>query len=472
MKARTAIGVWRTILPTLFLLLSVICTSSVYASAEANRHVVIISIDGLRPPFYLPGKTSDACPTLVALRETGSYAKKAITIYPSLTYPAHASIITAVTPARHGITGNGIFAPMSEEDGRGFWYASDLKAPALWDAVHKAGLTVGAVSWPSSAGSDAIEWNLPEFWSSLYGHELSMMRRYAKKEVLKMVEHSAPSLTMDALMSETRSDEFIGATAVEILRQKMPNLMLIHFVESDHVQHVKGPSSPEVAKVMSKIDALVKQVVTAVEESGLTSNTTFIIMGDHGFASVKKSLAPNVLLVRDGLITVEDGKIKQWSAMVLNSGGSAGVYINPKAPTGTLDTVHSLLEKNAKDADGKPLYTIIEKDALVKMGGPPQAVFYLEAEPGYAFSGSWRGDALVRRSPLKGNHGFLPTKDDLATGFIICGSGIKKDVVLDQISIMDVTPTVATILGVEFPDVDGRVLKEVLTDDQFRQETK
>lgn len=119
---------------------------------------------------------------------------------------------------------------MTEEDGRGFWYASDLKAPALWDAVHSAGLTVGAVSWPSSAGSESIEWNLPEFWSSLYGHELSMMRRYAKKEVLKMAEHSAPPLAMDALMDEAR------------------------------------------------------------------------------------------------IITVEDGRMKRWSAMVLNSGGSAGVH--------------------------------------------------------------------------------------------------------------------------------------------------
>jgi predicted AlkP superfamily pyrophosphatase or phosphodiesterase len=220
---------------------------------------------------------------------------------------------------------------------------------------------------------------------------------------------------------------------------------------------------------MSKIDALVKQVVSAVEDAGLTSNTTFIIMGDHGFASVKKSLAPNVLLVRDGLITLKDGKMKQWAAMVLNSGGSAGVYINPKSPTGTLDAVHLLLEKNAKDADGKPLYTIIKKDSLVKMGGPAQAAFYLEAEPGYAFSGSWQGDALIRRSPLKGNHGFLPTKPELATGFIICGNGVKKDIVMDQISIMDVAPTVAMLLGIDFPDVDGRVLKEILTSDERKQ---
>ena len=469
MKARAAVGVWRTIRSTLFLLLSVICASSVYALAETNRHVVIISIAGLRPDFYLPGKTSAACPTLVALREAGCYAKKAISIYPSLTYPAHASIITAVTPARHGITGNGIFAPMTEEDGRGFWYASDLKAPALWDAAHMAGLTVGAVSWPSSAGSDAIEWNLPEFWSSLYGHELSMMRRYAKKEVLKMAEHAAPPLAMDALMDEARSDEFIGATAEEILRQKKPGLMLIHFVESDHVQHVKGPSSPHVAAVMSKIDALVAQVVTAVEEAGIISNTTFIIMGDHGFAGVKRSLAPNVLLVRDGLITLKDGKLTQWSAMVLNSGGSAGVYINPKSPTGTYDVVHALLQKNARDADGKPLYTLIGKDELVKMGGPAQAAFYLEAEPGYAFSGSWRGDALIRRSPLKGNHGFLPTRPELATGFIVSGNGIKKGIVVDQVSIMDVAPTAAALLGVEFHDVDGHVIKEVLTSDELKR---
>lgn len=49
------------------------------------------------------------------------------------------------------------------------------------------------------------------------------------------------------------------------------------------------------------------------------------------------------------------------------------------------------MEKNTNDTDGKSLYTLIEKDELVKMGGPAQAASYIEAEPGYAFSGSWRG---------------------------------------------------------------------------------
>ena len=48
--------------------------------------------------------------------------------------------------------------------------------------------------------------------------------------------------------------------------------------------------------------------------------------------------------------------------------------------------------------------------------------------------------------------------------FVVAGAGIKKGVVLDEISNMDVAPTIAAVLGVKMKDTDGRVLREILTD--------
>lgn len=439
------------------------------AVAPRGAHVVVISIDGLRPVYYLPGPTSSVCPTLVALRERGSYAEAASSVYPSLTYPAHASIVTGVTPRRHGVTGNSVFAPLTEPEGRGFWYASDLQAPALWDTVCRAGGTVGAVSWPSSAGATSISWNLPEFWSSRYGHELSLVRRYASPDVLAPWEAATHSMTLRTLLDGGQRDAFVAACAGAIMREHQPTLLLLHLAESDHRQHALGPSAPEIATIMHRIDGLVSGVVEVVRQAGLYDQTTFVILGDHGFHDITSALTPNALLAQNGFITAQGGHVTDWSAMVLNSGGSAGVYINPQAPTGTLDAVHDLLQAHARDAQDRPLYSLIEKEALTQLGGPARAAFYLEAQPGYMFSLAWRGEALVRRASVKGNHGYLPTTPGMQTGFIVCGRGIKPGVVLKTMSLLDVAPTLSALLGQDMAHVDGHVLNQVLLPRDVRE---
>ena len=432
------------------------------AFAFTDRHVVVISIDGLRPVYYLPGKDSKACPTLVSLRKQGAHAERAISVYPSFTYPAHASIVTGVNPARHGVTGNSMFAPVTEREGRGFWYASDLQSPALWDLVHAASGTVGAVSWPSSAGTDTIDWNLPEFWTSSYGHEITLVRRYASSNVITMAEQTSPRMTISALMDGERRDVFLAAAAAQIIREKKPGLMFVHLTEYDHEEHRLGPSSPAMSAIMHKVDGLVSGIVDAVRDAGIYDRTTFIVLGDHGVVDIKSRIVPNVLLAQHGFIETEGRKATNWTAMILNSGGSAGVYVNPKAPKGTAKAVQALLTDHAQTADGRQLYTIIPKKQLIALGGPTQAVFYLEAEIGYMFSITWSGVELVRSPPVKGNHGYLPTKPEMATGFIICGRGVKPGVVLPEMHLIDVAPTVAELLGLDMPAAEGRVLREML----------
>jgi arylsulfatase A-like enzyme len=50
----------------------------------------------------------------------------------------------------------------------------------------------------------------------------------------------------------------------------------------------------------------------------------------------------------------------------------------------------------------------------------------------------------------------------MATGFVAAGPGVRAGVVLDRVRLIDVAPTVARLLGVPAPTVDGRVLQEAL----------
>src|SRR5215831_13524955 len=102
----------------------------------APEHVVIVSIDGLRPDFYLGDFDAPAMKAMVA---GGAHARAVESVYPSSTYPAHATIVTGVLPAKHGIHANTLWTEQgSSRDW--YWYAKALKAKTLWQAAREKGL--------------------------------------------------------------------------------------------------------------------------------------------------------------------------------------------------------------------------------------------------------------------------------------------------------------------------------------------
>ena len=140
------------------LLLALAGGAAARAQETGARHLVLVSLDGLRPEFYLDD--AYAAPELRALLRAGSHARAAESVFPTVTYPSHASIVTGVRPARHGVSFNVLFDPAGE---RGRWYeeAADLRAPPLWEWARAAGRRTAAVSWPSTLGA-RIDALLPE----------------------------------------------------------------------------------------------------------------------------------------------------------------------------------------------------------------------------------------------------------------------------------------------------------------------
>jgi predicted AlkP superfamily pyrophosphatase or phosphodiesterase len=127
---------------------------------EPARHVVMISIDGLRPSFYTqPGPAK--IPTIRRLMQQGAWARGVTGVLPSVTYPSHTTLITGVLPARHGIFDNRILDPEGTSNMAWFWYARDIRVTTLPAAVRARGLTAAAVNWPVTVGMD-LDHNMPE----------------------------------------------------------------------------------------------------------------------------------------------------------------------------------------------------------------------------------------------------------------------------------------------------------------------
>lgn len=426
-----------------------------------TRHIVIVSIDGLRPAHYLPGDTRrPSTPTLDALRARGSWAEAVVGQYPSLTYPSHTSIATGTVPARHGVTQNTWFDPAA---GSNAWIFdnSALAVPALWDVARGAGLTTAAVSWPVTVGA-RIDYLLPETnQAPRESTWLDLARRQSTPGLVDAVVERLGGFGPNDNRDYNQRDRFAAAAAALIFEKHRPNLMMLHLVEADTAQHQFGPDSPETAAAITRVDGRVGEVVRAVEAAGLTAQTVFIITGDHGFYRIHSAFQPNAALQDAGLLEVDgSGRITTWQA----AAHRAGIRLKDSSDEALARQVEQLFDGLAA-GQFKGLFRVLKRDEIAKLGGDPAILLFIEPVEGYTTAAGVAGGFLVS-SPRRGDHGYLPDSPAMHTGLIIAGPGVASGLAIPIARQIDIAPTAARLLGLELPAADGVAMAGVLVRNQ------
>ena len=427
--------------------------------AAAQRRAVMISIDGLPPDLYLNrDKYGLRIPNLLELMEQGSYAEAVEGIYPSVTFPSHTTLITGLRPREHGIFTNYTSRQAGKDLGVWFWYADAIRVPTLWDLAGKKGLKTAAVSWPVSVGAD-VDWLLPEI------HDVGPTARPVWEVVS---EKSSPQGLLEEFFKESGEprtgeigDSIRARSAIHILKKYRPHLLLLHIFNLDGVHHQTGPGSPEARKMLEKLDGFIGQIRAAVDEIGLSGETAFFIVSDHGFMRVTHTLSPNVLLAKAGLLTTDkNGKITGGKIATVNNGGSFFIYW-PEAQDETLRKQVDEALRPMRERD--LLWAVFGRRAAANLSADEDARLILEAPTGYAFSDKALGKWVEERPSVGGVHGYLPTRPEMATSFIAAGPGLQKAGNLGRIRMIEIAPTVAQYLGIYQPGfghTDG--IEEVL----------
>lgn len=416
--------------------------------SKPSQHVVLISIDGFRPNFYLEEKWP--APNLQTMAREGARSLGVSGVFPSVTYPSHTTVITGYPPAKHGVYYNAPFEP-DGQTGRWYWEKELIQVPTLWDAVKKDGMTSASFLWPVSVNAP-IDYNLPEFWSlEGYGRIEPMREMESPKGFLAEMEREVVgklnerTFNGDYLNREDR----IGEMAGYVLETYRPNLITLHLIATDHFQHEQGRDGPMVAKSLAATDRAIGKIMEAAERAGILDQTTFIVTGDHGFVNIHTSISPNVWLVEAGLM--EDKKDRgNWKAAFHTSGASAFLHLKDKNDTETLSKVKQLLEDQPDTF--KKLFRVVDTEELAEIGADPNASLALAPIRGISFSGSTSGDVL---KPAKGGtHGYFPDFDEIETGFIAWGAGIRENVEIQEMGLVDVASVVKYLLNLstEFPE--------------------
>ncbi|HYE77416.1 MAG TPA: alkaline phosphatase family protein [bacterium] len=456
----------RSALPLLSLLLTVAPVNAgpaVPATATpgsaAGPRVILISIDGLRPKTYLdPAAHGVELPHLQALMKRGAYAEAVEGVFPTVTYPSHTTLITGVRSATHGIFGNSYFQPDKAGPADWYWHTAAIRVPTLWHVAQQAGLTVANLSWPVSVGCPC-DWNIPEIWDNSSPAQPDTMR------ILR--EHTVPPDLIDRIGADTEPwtdenynintltrDLLAAQAAAWMIEEFRPHFFTIHLMEYDHFAHGEGPDGPQALQALEYADAAVGMIVEAVERAGLADDITIVVTGDHGFAAVERQVRPNEWLAEGGYLTVAEGKITGWRAQFFTSGAAAALLLRDVGDVELAAEIQADFERRLgaiPEAD-RP-FDILTRQELDELEAFPVSPFGLALRPGWnvskkvgaGFSGSDDG----------GTHGYPPSMPAMHAGLILAGRGIDPDGHAEQVSMVDIAPTIAALLGVELTQADG-----------------
>jgi predicted AlkP superfamily pyrophosphatase or phosphodiesterase len=429
-----------------------------------TKHLIVISFDGLST---LDLDYISKLPNFKAYFEGASGCKRVYSVYPSLTYPAHTSIITGKYPKNHGIVNNTKFQPKRKSPDW-FWQRKYIKADTVYDKAIDKGMKVAALLWPVT-GRSRIQFNFPEIFAN----------RKWKNQIIVSLMNGSPLYQLDLArkfgkelkgIKQPYLDNFVHKSLLHTLETKRPDLTLVHYVDLDSTRHYHGFDSKEAKEALNRHDLRLGQIINKLKELGMYEESTIIVLGDHSSLDEDKIIKPNVLLKEKGYIKLDsNGKLKSFKAILKNCDGSAYIYLRRKNKK-LKESVHKILEDfNKQHSCIEKIYT---SEEAAELGADKKCAFMLEANLGYYFSDASSGEAVAAVNPedigkvkhmTEATHGYSPYKKNYTTVFMAKGRGIKPNVEVETMSLVDEGPTMAQLLGIELSNTDGRIVKELIS---------
>lgn len=203
------------------------------ADAPRAEHVFIISFDQGNPDLIQKSEM----PTFHRMAAEGARTWSAYTVVPSVTLPAHTSMLTGVGPQVHQVLWNS-YAP---EKGL-------VKIPTIFSFAKEHGLVTAMF-----VGKDKFKHlNLPG--------------------------------SLDVFVWPQPDDDAkaVARAFAEHVAKLKPNLCFIHFLDPDVAGHKYGAASPEKMRALAGCDAALKTIKDAIAAAGLTKSSVIILTADHG----------------------------------------------------------------------------------------------------------------------------------------------------------------------------------------------
>lgn len=431
-----------------------------------DRHVVVVSVDAM---VFEDLEILSKLYAFEPIWDRTARVDRVKSVYPTITYPCHSTMMTGVYPDRHGIINNETLG-LCQKSTPWQHERSLVKAKSIFDYAKEAGLTTAAVFWPVTGNDKNIDYLVNEYWPQ-HGEstEQCFHDSGSSDEVIEKIVKPNAKLVENRHRKHPYADAFVMAMACDMLTNFKPNLLMVHPANVDAYRHETGLFTQKVESGLHETNMWIAQLVKAADDAGILENTDFFIVSDHGQMNIRRCVALNVLLAEKGLIDVdENGEIRDWVAFAKSGGLSACVYLkNPDSAEDFARTKAVLEElRDSETAGIGEVFTEEEARARHRLGG--DFSFVVETDDYTSYANDWTRP-LVRPQDNRNyrfgraTHGHLPHKGPQPT-LIAFGPRMKPGAVISDANLVDEAPTFAHALGLKMENTDGRVLTELFGD--------
>ena len=462
------------------LLLLIVCASALaIVPAKPQRHVVVVVWDGMRPDFVSERNT----PTLWKLAREGTTFRNHHPVYPSATMVNGTAMVTGVYPGRSGIIANHVYRPDIEPR-----YAVDVE---LLSTVKKgdelsngkyitvptiAELLQGAGARTAIAAAKTVGLLLDRHPNEPGAN--NNVTLFAGKAL----PNSALALITEKLGSfpsaHLQKDSWTTRALIDFLwKDGVPAFSVLWLGEPDLTEHETAPGSPAALAAIKSADANLAAVLVALNQRKVRGTTDVLVVSDHGFSTIKRSIELPKILKEAGLpaTTEFNAEAKAGDIMLAGNGGSVFFYVAGHEATATRRLVEFLQQSDFAGVifTKQPMEgTFSLEQANIQNDRAPDVVMAFRWEPlKNQFGCPGMIEADWQRAAGKGTHVTL-SRFDMHNMLIAAGPDFKRGATSDLPSgNIDLAPTVLQILGIK-PEqkMDGRVLSEAMTAGTTSQE--
>jgi hypothetical protein len=340
--------------------------------------VLLIVVDGASPRVLCPAVRSGRLSNLARLANAGEMHEASVSIFPSITPAATASIVTGAYPAQHGIAGAAWFDEAAGEVayyGDDFWVIAQkgfatflrdflvgLNGPRLTEATlmercEAAGLTAGSVNYLVYRGPVHHRVNVPWLMALLPGVPLT--ETIAGPSTLRLgdfVDSQAPAHHLWPRpggvfhrfgMDDAATGSFLTDMAS---RDTWPDFVVAYFADNDFRSHEVGPVAA--LPVIERVDAMLGKVFDAAGGfDRFMHDRCVILTSDHGHCDIGPERDQAVIDLRstfDGFVQAQLGRPWQPNDDILICPNMRAAQLYVRDPAALTDRVIAAARKDPR----------------------------------------------------------------------------------------------------------------------------
>ena len=275
------------------------------------KPVLLLNVVGLT------AKALRQMPRLSRLASQG-WSSELATVLPAVTCTVQSTMLTGLSPAQHGIVGNGWYF---RELGDVFlWRQHNMLVSGenIWEAARRQhpAYRAGNICWWYAMGmsTDLTVTPRPIYHADGRKSPDAYVRPAELHDELVTEYGDFPLFQYWGPTATIRSTEWIVNSTRHVMRNQSPNLLMAYLPHLDYDLQRFGPDSPQADRAAAELDRALAPLLDEAQERGYT----VIAVAEYGIEKAHTPVDINRVLRREGLLEVyvQDGReqLDPWTS--------------------------------------------------------------------------------------------------------------------------------------------------------------